>query len=188
MQKPNTITLGLIADTHVPDRRRELHPKVLPLFKAAGVAQILHAGDISVPRVLRQLSEVAPVLAVRGNRDWFGFADLPMSRTIKIAEVRIGLTHGHVNWRVYARDKLAFLLSGKAQSFDYFTQRVVAEMADMDAIVFGHNHEPFVRQVDGRLVINPGSACCQMLPGKPPSVGLLHIEGKKMRGEIVFLE
>lgn len=182
------ITIGLIADTHVPDRRRGLHPKVIPLFKEAGVNQILHAGDISVPRVLRQLNEVAPVLAVRGNRDWFGFADLPMTRTIEIGEMHVGLTHGHAGWRAYVKDKLAFLLSGRPQSFDFYTQRVVAQFPDINAIVFGHNHEPFVREIEGKLVINPGSACCQMLPGKPPSVALLHIDGKKIHAEIVYLE
>ncbi len=184
----NEITIGLIADTHVPDRRRQLHPNVVSTFEKAGVAQILHAGDISVPRVLQQLGEIAPVQAVRGNRDWFGLASLPISRTVEIGEVRVGLTHGHVGWRMYVKDKLAFLFSGRPQSFDYFTDRVVAAMPDMDAIVFGHNHEPFVRKIGDQLVINPGSACCQMLPDKPPSVALLHIDGKKVRGEIVFLE
>jgi hypothetical protein len=28
------ITLGIIADTHIPDRVRHLHPGVLPLFRA----------------------------------------------------------------------------------------------------------------------------------------------------------
>ena len=35
-----------------------------------GVDAILHAGDISRPRVLAQLAEIAPVHAVAGNRDW----------------------------------------------------------------------------------------------------------------------
>jgi len=182
------ITLGLIADTHVPDRRRDLHPGVIPVFAHAKVAKILHAGDISVPRVLAELEEVAPVLAVRGNRDWFGFRDLPVKRVVEIGGLRIGLTHGHVGWRAYAGDKLAFLLSGHPQSFDYFMQRAIAELKDADAVVFGHNHEPMIREIDGRLVINPGSACYQMLPDKAPSVALLHIVGKEMRAEIVFLE
>lgn len=182
------VTLGLIADTHVPDRRGQLHPKVLTMFKEANVAQILHAGDISVPRVLSELGSVAPVTAVRGNRDWFGLAKLPMSATLEVGGLRIGLTHGHAGWRAYAKDKLAFLVSRRLQSFEYFTERVVASMPDADVIVFGHNHEPLVREVGGKLVINPGSACCQMLPGKPPSIALLHIEDGKARGEIVFLD
>lgn len=183
----DSVTLGLIADTHVPDRSRRLHPAVLPAFEKAGVDQILHAGDISVPRILRQLEEVAPVMAVRGNRDWFGFKELPMRRVLRIGEKRIGLTHGHGSWGHYLRDKLRYLLRGP-QSFEVALQRAIAMIEDVDVVVFGHNHEPMVKEIDGLLVVNPGSACCQVLAGKPPTVGLLHVDGKKIWGEIVNLE
>lgn len=183
----SAVTLGLIADTHVPDRSRRLNPAVLPLFEKAGVSTILHAGDISVPRVLRQLEELAPVLAVRGNRDWFGFRDLPMQRIFNVGEKRIGLTHGHGSGRQYLGDKIRYLLRGP-QSFEFFMQRAMGLISDVDVLVFGHNHEPMVREIDGLLVVNPGSACCQMLPGKPPTVGLLHIGGATAQAEIVNLD
>jgi len=177
------ITLGLIADTHVPDRKRGLDPRILPAFQQAGVTAILHAGDISTPSLLAQLGQVAPVHAVRGNTDWFGFRDLPTHRTLKYAGLRIGLAHGHINWPNYLRDKLAYLLYGP-RSFDYFTQRILAFFPDADVIVFGHTHEPFVRRFGKTLVVNPGSACCQVLPGKDPSYGLLHISSSGVDAEI----
>lgn len=180
------ITIGLIADTHIPDRRRELDPQVIPIFKQAKVSMILHAGDISVPGVLAELEQVAPVAAVRGNRDWFGFKDLPLKRVVQIGGKRIGLTHGHVSWGSYVRDKLVFLLRGP-QSFEFFAQRAAKEIEGVDALVFGHNHEPMIKEIDGKLVINPGSACYQVLGNKSPSVALLHIEGGEMKAEIVFL-
>ena len=180
--------LGVIADTHIPDRRRQLHPGVLPVFEAAGVQAILHAGDISIPRVLRELEELAPVVAVRGNRDWFGFEDLPIRRIVQFNGARIGLTHGHGSFRLYVRDKLRFLLRGP-QQFDYFARRAGAVFgAEVDAVVFGHNHEPMIKQVNGRLVFNPGSACCQVLGDKDPSVGLLRVQAGRIHGEIVYLE
>ena len=181
------VTLGLIADTHVPDRRRALHPQVLPTFRRAKVGSILHAGDLSVPRVLVELETVAPVVAVRGNRDWFGFGDLPLHRTLIVGQVRIGLTHGHGSWAHYLADKFHYLLHGP-RSFEFFTARAVSLVPDVDVVVFGHNHEPLVKHMDGKLVVNPGSACCQMLPGRPPTIGLLHIEGKAAHAEIVDLE
>lgn len=181
------VTLGLIADTHVPDRRRGLHPQVLPTFRRARVTTILHAGDLSVPRLIAELESVAPVVAVRGNRDWFGFGDLPFHRTLVVDQVRIGLTHGHGSWALYVADKFNFLLRGP-HSFDFFTKRAVSLISDVDVIIFGHNHEPMVKQMDGKLVVNPGSACCQMRPGLPPTVGLLHVEGRKVQAEIVDLE
>ena len=63
------IRLGVISDTHIPDRARRLNERVIPVFREAGVSAILHAGDVSTPRVLKQLEEVAPVYATRGNRD-----------------------------------------------------------------------------------------------------------------------
>lgn len=180
------ITLGLIADTHVPDRRRELDPAVVPIFKAANVQAILHAGDISVPSVLTQLETIAPVYAVRGNRDWFGFKDLPLIRRLEFSGVQIGLTHGHVDWPTYAKDKLAFFLRGP-QRFDFFARRVAMAMPDANVVIFGHNHEPMIKHIDGMLVVNPGSACCQVLPGKAPSIALLHINDGAVVAEIKFL-
>jgi hypothetical protein len=183
----NRVTLGLIADTHIPDRRRVLHPQVLPAFRRAGVTTILHAGDLCIPRVLPQLESVAPVVAVRGNRDWLSLGRLPLHRTFVVGQVRIGLTHGHGSWMRYLVDKVHFVFHGP-RTFEFFTARAVSLLPDVDVIVFGHNHEPMVRTVNGKLVVNPGSACCQVLPGRAPSVGLLHIDGKDVRAEIVDLE
>jgi putative phosphoesterase len=181
------VTLGLIADTHVPDRCRRLNAAVLSIFEEAGVSTILHAGDISVPRVLRELEELAPVLAVRGNRDWFGFKDLPMQRILNVGENRIGLTHGHGSGRQYVRDKVRYLFRGP-QKFEFFMNRAMGLISNVDVLVFGHNHEPMVKDVNGMLVVNPGSACRQAFDVKPPSVALLRINGGKANAEIVYLE
>lgn len=180
------ITLGLIADTHVPDRKRGLDPRILPAFEQAGVTAILHAGDISTPTLLEELSQIAPVHAVRGNTDWFGFRDLPTYRRLEFGGVHIGLAHGHINWPHYLRDKLAYLLYGP-RSFDYFTQRIRAFFTDMDVIVFGHTHEPWVGRFGSALVVNPGSACCQVLQGRHPSYALLHIRPGGVEAEICYL-
>jgi putative phosphoesterase len=181
-----SLTLGLIADTHVPDRRRDLHPGALRVFREAKVAHILHAGDISVPRVLAELEQIAPVTAVRGNRDWVGFADLRYHRSLEFEGVKVGLTHGHGSWSQYIQDKLRFVIFGP-QFFEHYMSRAVSLMKDADVVIFGHNHEPMVKDFEGKLVVNPGSACCQVLPGKPPTVALLHLDAGKARAEIVEL-
>jgi hypothetical protein len=181
-------TLGIIADTHIPDARRQLHPRVRPVFEEAGVGAILHAGDISIPRGLRDLEAIAPVLAVRGNRDWFGFEDLRLNRIIQVAGATIGLTHGHANLYTYIYDKLRFFVRGP-RSFEYFARQAEAQLPpDMDAVVFGHNHEPMIQWRGKKLIFNPGSASYQVLGDKPPSVGLLHIEDGRLRPELVYLE
>lgn len=182
----SAITLGLIADTHVPDRKDVLDARVLPIFEQADVTAILHAGDISQPAVLEQLAAVAPVFAVRGNTDWFRSPDLPIHRHLEFGGVRIGLAHGHINWPSYLRDRLAYMLYGP-RSFDYFAERMRTFFPDVDVIVFGHTHEPLIRQVEGQLLVNPGSACCPMMPSRHPSCALLHITQGNACAELVWL-
>jgi hypothetical protein len=55
--------LGLISDTHMPERWPELPGAIFDVF--AGVDLILHAGDVGELWVLDRLSAIAPVLAVR---------------------------------------------------------------------------------------------------------------------------
>ncbi|MBW6475409.1 MAG: metallophosphoesterase family protein, partial [Anaerolineaceae bacterium] len=51
----DVVRIGVLSDTHIPDRVGALHPDILPAFKEMGVELIIHAGDISSPVVLRQL-------------------------------------------------------------------------------------------------------------------------------------
>lgn len=180
------ITLGIIADTHIPDRVRHLHPGVLPLFRAAGEKAILHAGDISAPSVLAQLGEAAPVYAVRGNRDWIWLRDLPLERCLNIAGVTIGLTHGHGGWWSYLVDRFYFMLHGYRQ--DRLLPRICRAFPDTQVIVFGHGHLALICWVDGQLLFNPGSPHFPEIKELAPSVGLLHITaGGEVKGEIFEL-
>ena len=183
------LTLGIIADTHVPDRARHLHPEALEIFREAGVGAILHAGDISTPRVLAQLGEIAPVQAVRGNRDWLAFrkGELPPLCVLKYEGVTIGLTHGHGNWRKYLWEKSLILVRG-LPSFRESMQRSIDMLPEeVDVVVFGHNHNPLNQWEDGKLIFNPGSPTIPNPRRLAPSVGLLHIDGDKVEGEIVHL-
>jgi len=181
-----SLRLGVVADTHVPDRCRALHPGLVPALQQAELEQILHAGDISVPRVLRALEAVAPVVSVRGNRDWFPHADLPLHRVLEFAGKRIGFTHGHAGLWPYLGDKINLMLRGP-RNFDHYARRAIAALPeDVDVVVFGHNHAPMNRVVDGKLVFNPGSACRNVVKDMGPSFGVLEL-GAEVRGEIIYL-
>ncbi|MBI3158950.1 MAG: metallophosphoesterase family protein [Chloroflexi bacterium] len=183
------LTLGIIADTHIPDRARALHPATLDTFRDAGVTEILHAGDICTPRILDQLAQVAPVTAVRGNRDWFARPALPLHRTLVYEAVAIGLTHGHLSWPDYMKDKLAYLARGP-QPYRRFAERALSAFpSGVDVVVFGHNHAPYNVIHGDTLVFNPGSATVPnpLEPGLRPSVGLLRIDSGRVEGEVLFL-
>ncbi len=70
IESKKTIRLGVISDTHVPDRVGDLHPDVLRSFVENNVDQIVHAGDASSLQVIKSLKSVAPVIHVSGNRDF----------------------------------------------------------------------------------------------------------------------
>ena len=183
-------TIGLIADTHIPDRARKLPPKALEIFRQAKVTAILHAGDISTQPALDQLAEIAPVHAVRGNRDWFLAKDLPLHREMQFEEITIGISHGHGSWSAYLIDKLRYLLRGPG-SFRKVEERMLALFPQADVVVFGHNHVPVNRiEENGQLLFNPGSPCCPnvYLRNVRPSVGLLTIDKNKVHGEIMHLD
>jgi putative phosphoesterase len=182
------LTLGVIADTHIPDRVKYIPKKAIAAFEEAGVAAILHAGDISIPKVLTKLEEIAPVYAVRGNRDIFGFKDLPRHRRLTFEGVSIGLTHGHGTWREYIREKLLYLFSGPTK-FSHFEEIARRIFPDTQVVVLGHNHAPTNRWQAGQLIFNPGSATRpnENFPHLTPSVGLLRVDGDEVEGEIVFI-
>jgi hypothetical protein len=134
--------------------------------------------------VLTELEKVAPVYAVRGNRDWLSLSRLPRQRLLEIAGAKIGLIHGHGTWRQYLGEKPRILLRGL--EVRRYIPRLLAAFPEADAIIFGHLHIPMNERVDGRLIFNPGSACCQDLSPHRPGVGLLYIQpGSVVEGEFI---
>ncbi len=179
------LTMGVVADTHVPDRLRNLHPGLLPALRAAGVARILHAGDVCAPVVLDELATVAPVTAVRGNRD-LTLRHLPLVQRLDVEGVPLALTHGHGGFWNYLRDKWRYMRDGyRFERFQYLLPHL-APWARV--IVFGHTHYPENVWDNDRLLFNPGSAGWNPLFPRP-SYGLLHFyPGGRVVGEILALD
>jgi putative phosphoesterase len=180
------ITLGILSDTHIPDRRRLLRPGLIPFFQKAGVSAILHAGDVCAPWVLSQLEQVAPVYAVRGNRDWVLLSHLPLSLSLEFAGLQIGLIHGHGRFWRYVKDKGRGMVEGANP--ERYLKRALAAFPEASVVIFGHTHMPINTWVDGKLAFNPGCACCPGMKHPYPTVGLLHLSDEgKIVGEIIAL-
>jgi hypothetical protein len=179
--------LGVLADTHIPDRAVELDPRILQTFREEGVAAILHAGDVSVPKVLDELNQIAPVYAVRGNRDIFYLMKLPLQVQLEFEGFKIGLAHGHGSFSRYTVDKIHRSMYGRLVG--RYLKRMLGTFPDVDVIVFGHLHVPCSLFLEGKLLFNPGSTCYPWPRGSIPTYGLLHLErGKAPEGEIIELE
>lgn len=120
--------IGVLSDTH-----GLLRPEVLPAL--AGVAHILHVGDVGDPAILARLRTVAPVTAIRGNIDRTGpCAELPATEAIELGGTLIYLVH-----------VLADLDLNPAA-------------AGIGVVLFGHSHKPSVETREGVFYLNPGSA------------------------------
>ena len=120
--------IGLISDTH-----GLLRPEALSAL--AGSDLIVHAGDVGDPKILQQLSSIAPVTAVRGNidkGDWA--AQLPFRAVVETPFTLIYVLHD-------------------AAELDLDPVR-----AGFNIVVSGHSHKPGSKEKSGILYINPGSA------------------------------
>lgn len=184
---PVPLTIGVLSDTHIPDRCPGLNPAILRRFRLEGVTSILHGGDVCTPAVLDELRQLAPVYAVRGNRDIFLLRELPEKHLLEFNNVRVGLSHGHGSFAEYLGDKLRKWAGGLDPS--HIQRRSAATFQDVQVNVFGHIHRPYMEWINGTLFFAPGSACCPELKNLPPSAGLLRIGiSGEIEPEIFFLE
>ena len=156
--------IGLISDTHIPDRAKVLPQKVIEAF--SNVDLILHAGDLTSPKVIEELEDLAPVLAVQGNMDRVNGIDLPKARVVEAEGLRIGIIHGEV----YPRADTQQLL-------------YLAKELNADILVSGHSHQPKIEQNEGILLLNPGSPIVPRLADR--TVMILEINNKEVDVEIV---
>ena len=122
------IRVGLISDTH-----GLLRPEAATFLR--GCDHIVHGGDIGHAGILVELAALAPVTAVRGNNDRGAWAD-------NIREIEL-FSIGDVY--IYAIHDLAQIDIDPAA-------------AGVRAVVSGHSHKPVVKDRDGVLFVNPGSA------------------------------
>lgn len=180
----NIRRIGVVADTHIPDRVRALHPDLIAGLRSAEVELIIHAGDICAPAVLNELSQVAPVVAVRGNRDWAFAGFLPWVQIITIMELRIVIQHGMGNFWHYWFDKMKYATVG--YQFPRYKRLVEKIAPGNDVYIFGHTHRVENRFDKGVLYFNPGAASVTPLIWPEPSFGVLKLDdGRGVTGEII---
>ncbi len=176
MQRGEAILrVGVVADTHIPERTAQIPDELLLALREARVDQILHAGDICVPRVLEELSLIAPVLGVRGNRDLTFGDQLPAVRRLEFGGVRVALMHGSGTFWQYVKDQFAYIAQG--YRLERYIRMVDQEAGDAQVVIFGHTHRPVHEALNGRLYFNPGSACFPPPEGGNPSYGILTFRG-----------
>ncbi len=149
--------IGVISDTH-----GLLRPQVIDALK--GCDFILHAGDVGDVDILRELRNVAPVFAVRGNVDRRG----PESKLPETQVVQVGGLHFYILHEINKLD-----LNPAAAGFA--------------AVVYGHSHSPLSETRGKVLYFNPGS-CGPRRFSLPISMGFLRIRDGKLKSELRTLK
>ena len=120
--------IGVISDTHGL-LRSEAEQQL------AGMAHIVHAGDIGKPDVIDRLRLIAPVTAIRGNVDTAPWAAAYPETTM----VTLG------GRKLYVLHDLQDLQLDPAS-------------AGIDVVISGHSHRARIKTEQGVLYLNPGSA------------------------------
>ena len=130
--------IGIISDTHIPERALDLPKEIYAAFK--DVELILHAGDLTSIDVLNSLTKICPVKAVLGNMDHPELrSKLKDKEIINVGKFKIGLTHG----QGHPKNLLTFVKGA-------FNEK-------LNVIIFGHSHTALNEKIDGVLYFNPGS-------------------------------
>ena len=180
--------IGLIGDTHVPLLSPVLSAHVETAF--SGLDIILHVGDICELYVLKEFQEKYTLtLAVAGESDSEDVRHyVDEKRVVSFGRRRIGMIHGHQFEAQHSRmlDGLRRWLKLRP-SGAVFEAFLLSQFADdqVDAIVYGHTHQPYVKMYGSILLFNPGAAVA--IPGHRPSVGILNVGARNITGKIVYL-
>ncbi|HEX6101990.1 MAG TPA: metallophosphoesterase family protein [Alphaproteobacteria bacterium] len=148
--------IGVLSDTH-----GLLRPEAKRFL--AGSDAIIHAGDIGRAEILEELSSIAPLTAVRGNNDRGAWAqELPETELLRIGAIAVLVLH------------------------DVAELGTRAAAAGARVVVTGHSHKPGLREEDGVLHLNPGSAGPRRFK-LPVSLAELMVSGDSVTARIVEL-
>lgn len=144
----------------ISDTHGLLREEVKALFKDCEM--ILHAGDVGTEPVLAELRKIKNTVAVRGNVDYW--ADKLKEREyVEVENKKILILHN------------------------------IAELAvdpvenKVDVVIYGHSHKAVIKNENGVLYFNPGSAGPVRFR-LPVTAGLLKIENGEIEAEIINLK
>lgn len=154
------IRIGVFGDTH-----GDTALAARSLASLGALDLILHTGDHyeDARKIAREIKQ--EILAVAGNCDPYSFG--PKERVIDVGGKKIYLTHGHL----YGVKKGVLNL--------FYRGREV----EADLVVFGHTHRAVQEEIEGMILLNPGSPS---LPrGRQKTMALVTIEEGEIKASII---
>lgn len=146
----------------IADTHNLLRPEALAAL--LGVDHLIHAGDIGGPHILEQLARIAPLSVVRVNNDQEPWADdIPEHLTLNFGAITLHVLH------------------------DLKQLEIDPAVQGIDVVIAGHSHKPLHEERNSVLYLNPGSAGPRRFK-LPIGVGILHVEGRQVRAELITLQ
>lgn len=150
------LCIGIISDTHGLLRAEAVEA-------LRGCDHIIHAGDIGNADILRALSDIAPLDAVRGNNDMGDWAEpLPEAKRLQFEDINVYIIHDLKELGITPKD------------------------AGIAVVVSGHSHKPAIEVREGIIYLNPGSAGPRRFK-LPVTVAELIIDGQSVTPRIIRL-
>jgi putative phosphoesterase len=172
------ILIGVLSDTHVPQRTLKIPDMVLEDFKKRNIDYVFHMGDFTSFKVYQQLVDTFgkdKVIAVRGNMDFDSNLKqtLPDKLEFQIYNHKVLMLHG---------------MGGPNIIIKRLIKKLNLFNSDYDIVIFGHTHRPVNEKSNGILFFNPGTTT--PIDNKftvVSSYGYLKISKNKIEPEIVYL-
>ena len=143
----------IVSDTH---RQNDNYFTVLERLKPLDM--VIHCGDVEGSEYALSEAAECPVIMVAGNNDFF--SELPREHVFHIDKYKVLLTHGH-NYYV-------------SMGLEHLKRE--AEARDIQIVMFGHTHRPYLETGDGPVLINPGSLSYPRQEGRRPSYAIMEID------------
>ena len=147
----------IVSDTHRSDENLKL-----VIRQHAPLDMLIHLGDAegSERFISEWVNPECQMEMVLGNNDFFSMLD--REREIEIVGHKILLTHGHYYGVSMGPEGLA----DEARS------------RGCDMAMFGHTHKPFLGEIGGVMVLNPGSLSYPRQEGRRPSFIIMDLDRK----------
>ena len=150
----------IVSDSH---RRNENLMKVLEKEKPLDL--VIHCGDAEGSEGEIIAACGCPLYIVAGNNDYF--SNLNNEAFFEIEGYKVMLTHGHHYYVSMGVERLAD--EARAQ--------------EVDIVMFGHTHRPFLEIMDDLTILNPGSISYPRQAGSIPTYMIMYIDEQ---GEINY--
>lgn len=142
----------IVSDSHGRDTYLE---QVIEREKP--IDMLLHMGDLEGSEDYISAIAPCPVEMVSGNNDYF--TQIDREKIIKIGTYKVFMTHGH--------------RFGVNFGMEEITEE--GRTRNVDIVMFGHTHKPYLNVLPDITVLNPGSISQPRQEGRNPSYMIMEI-------------